>query len=73
MSAPTTRVTIVLQFDVETDGLSADQIQALTDLSYIMQVQAEDGLYTGGSPDAEGAEYLASLAPVGAPQITLGA
>lgn len=67
---PVTPVTITLRFNVDR-ALTADMIQALTDLSYVMQVQAEDGLYTTGLADQ--GDFLAHLAPVGAPQITLGA
>lgn len=49
-------------FDFEVLGRVDDRVaEALTDLAAVMLVQAEDGLYLGGNPDAEDAEFVADF------------
>jgi len=66
----TPHVTISMTFALDR-ALTPDMIQAVIDLGSVMEVQAEDGLYSGGHPDAEDAEFLAHLRTVSGPSITL--
>lgn len=52
-----------IAIDLPFEGPVTDQIRsALADLADIMLVQAEDGLYTLGSPDAaEGGDFLVAF------------
>lgn len=67
----TPQVTITLQFGLDR-ALTADMIEALTNLAEVMLVQAEDGLWTAGYADGDDSEFLAHMTPATAtPQITL--
>ena len=58
------RITIDLPFDW--DGPLTDEVrEALDSLANIMLVQAEDGLYTGGNPDGDDAEFLFDFRDMG--------
>lgn len=60
MTTATITVTLPLAEGTE---VTPEVRDALDCLAAIMLVQAEDGLYTGGSPDAEpGGEHLADFA-----------
>jgi hypothetical protein len=59
------QITITLSLG-EVSTLDGPVAQALANLAGVMEVQSEDGLYTGGSPDAavDDNEYLTDLAVV---------
>lgn len=50
---PVATITITLALDPTSYGAGVDLTEPLHDLAAIMAVQAEDGLYIGGHPDAE--------------------
>jgi hypothetical protein len=68
----TVQITVSLQVDVE--EITPDVLLALDNLADVMSVQAEDGLYSLGSPDAQtfddagnavDSEHVASLTILG--------
>lgn len=57
MSTPTTTVEFTIRLTVDgTPEESRARLDALMNLADVMVVQAEDGLYTLGSPEAENDE-----------------
>lgn len=52
-------LTVRLRVDAET--MTPALREALEDLAAVMMVQAEDGVWTGGDPDADDAEQVADL------------
>lgn len=55
-------VDITVTLLVDTSELTAELSAALDALADIMAVQAEDGTWSGGNPDAEDSERVADLA-----------
>lgn len=55
-------ITVRIPLDVPNGTDPARLAAALDDLSDVMMVQAEDGVYTGGNPDADDAEHVADVA-----------
>jgi hypothetical protein len=62
------RAQIVVTLDLSTTAMTPEIRRALDALADVMAVQAEDGLFTLGSPEAEGEEpneYLSDLRVTG--------